>query len=273
VGKDTAIEFCCPALGVWNVANIDPSALESNFNEYAASTLIRISEAANLHEMTKWAFNERTKVLIAGSPDICAINPKYGQKYSVRMYCGVIITTNHLASGIYIPADDRRYDVIEAATMGEMGLSGEQARRDYFSDLWDWFLTGGASHIAAYLHERNIDKFSPSNGQRKTDAHKTVVAAGMSGDHWLEDILDEMGNPTGVRADMIIAKAIASGEKEMDVRRKLSNSIGRLDYTIYRCPTTKDGRWKIGKSKQTVYVKIGTPETFDPVQELNSEAF
>jgi len=273
VGKDTAVEFCCPAIGVWNVANIDPAAFESNFNEFAASTLVRISEAANLHEMSKWAFNERTKVLIAGSPDVCQINPKYGQKYSVRMYCGVIITTNHLASGIYIPPDDRRYDVIEAATMDEMGLREERKRREYFSDLWDWFLAGGSSHIAAYLHERDLSDFSASNGQRKTDAHRTVVAGGMSGDQWLDDIIDELGEPDGLRADWLITKAVAMGEKDADVKRKLANSIGRLGYVLFKNPNIKDGRWKIGGKKVTVYVKAGTPSNYDPTVALGQEPF
>lgn len=273
VGKDTAVEFCCPAIGVWNVANIDPAAFESNFNEFAASTLVRISEAANLHEMSKWAFNERTKVLIAGSPDVCQINPKYGQKYSVRMYCGVIITTNHLASGIYIPPDDRRYDVIEAATMDEMGLRDERKRREYFSDLWDWFLAGGSNHIAAYLHERDLSDFSASNGQRKTDAHRTVVAGGMSGDQWLDDIIDELGEPQGLRADWLITKAVAAGEKDGDVKRKLANSIGRLGYVLFKNPNIKDGRWKIGGKKVTVYVKMGTPADYDPTVHLGQEPF
>lgn len=273
VGKDTAIEFCCPAIGVWNVANIDPAAFESNFNEFAASTLVRISEAANLHEMSKWAFNERTKVLIAGSPDVCQINPKYGQKYSVRMYCGVIITTNHLASGIYIPPDDRRYDVIEAATMHEMGLVDESVRREYFIDLWEWFLAGGSSHIAAYLHERDLSNFSASNGQRKTDAHRAVVAGGMTGDQWLDDILDELGDPIGVRADWIITKAVAAGEKDADVKRKLGNAIGRVGYTLFKNKAMKDGRWKIGGKKVTVYVKQGTTENYDPTTMLTQEPF
>lgn len=273
VGKDTAVEFCCPAIGVWNVANIDPAAFESNFNEFAASTLVRISEAANLHEMSKWAFNERTKVLIAGSPDVCQINPKYGQKYSVRMYCGVIITTNHLASGIYIPPDDRRYDVIEAATMDEMGLNDENVRREYFSDLWDWFLAGGSHHVAAYLHERDLSGFNASNGQRKTDAHRTVVAGGMTGDQWLDDILDELDWPTGIRGDWIFTKAVAQGEKDADIKRKMGNAIGRMGYVLFKNPAAKDGRWRIGGKKTVVYVKTGTPPTYDPPSELDKEPF
>jgi len=272
VGKDTAVEFCAPAIGAWNVANIDPGAFEQSFNEYCAATLVRISEAANLHEMSKWAFNERTKVLIAGSPDYCQVNPKYGQKFSVRMYCGVIITTNHLANGIYIPEDDRRYDVIDCATMDEMGLRKEDVRREYFSDLWEWFFEGGASHIAAYLHERDISKFNASNGQRKTDAHKTVVASGMAGDQWLDDILDDLALPQAVRSDWILTKAVANGEKEGDIKRKLSNSMTRSGYNLHRSER-KDGRWKIGSKIVTVYVKNGTPKSYDPSEELSNEPF
>lgn len=273
VGKDTAVEMCCPAIGAWNVANIDPSAFESGFNEYAASTLVRISEAANLQEMSKWAFNESTKVLIAGNPDTATINPKYGQKFSVRMFCGVIITTNHLASGIYIPPDDRRYDVIESATMVEMGIQDEMVRRQYFSDLWDWFLEGGGSHIAAFLHERDISCFSASNGQRKTEAHKTVVAGGMTGDHWLIEILDSMGMPEFVREDWILTRAVANGEKDEKVKGKIMNTMGRQDYHMYYNPAYKHGRWSIGGKMVIVYAKSGTPVGKDPSTVCAQEPF
>lgn len=265
VGKDTAIEFCIPAIGAWNLANIDPSSFESDFNEFAASTLVRISEAANLHEMSKWAFNERTKVLIAGSPDTVSINPKYGKKYSVRMYCGVIITTNHLGAGIYIPADDRRYDVIESATKADMGLEDDTVRKQYFEELWDWFNDGGANHVAAYLHNRDISKFSAAGGQRKTDAHKTVVAAGFSSDEWLSDILETFDpKHIGVRMDFIIEAAVAKGEKEGDIKRKAGMALGRAGYCIYRYPESKDGRWRIENKKTMIYVKNGTPQSYDP---------
>ena len=272
VGKDTALEFCSPAIGAWNVANIEPRAFDETFNEYASATLVRINEAANLHEMSKWAFNERTKVLIAGSPDYCRINPKYGQKYAVKMYCGVIITTNHLANGIYIPEDDRRYDVIDCATMDEMGLKDEKVRRVYFSDLWEWFYKGGDAHVAACLHDRDISKFNASNGQRKTAAHKTLVASGMSGDEWLDDILEGLGYPTALRIDLVVTKAVATGENEKDVRRKLSNALSRAGYGLHNSGRP-DGRWKIGGKLVSVYAKIGTDQNYDPTNDLKHEVF
>lgn len=260
VGKDTAVELCMPAIGGWNVSNIDPSALESGFNEYAAATLVRISEAANLHEMSKWAFNEQTKVLIAGNPDSITINPKYGQKYSMRMFCGVIMTTNHLSNGIFIPEGDRRYDVIDCASKREMGMTEEELKL-HFEELWEWFELGrGAENIAAYLTQRDISKFSANSGQRKTEAHKTVVAQGFSGDYWLTDIIDELGSPIALRLDWIMDRAIAKGMKEHEVRAKISHALDRSEYSKLRNKDSADGRWTINKVKRVVYSKYGISE-------------
>lgn len=258
VGKDTAIEFCGPAIGHWNIANIEPGDLDTSFNEYASAVLVRVSEAANLHDMNKWAFNERMKVLIAGTPDNLTINPKYGQKYSVRLHCGVILTTNHMLTGIYIPQDDRRYDVIEAATKAEMGIETDAKSREYFSELWDWFLDGGAAHVAAYLHERSLREFSASNGQRKTIAHRSVVTSNTTTDHWLLDILDELGEPSAVRSDAITAIATKNniGPKELSAR--MHPALYRSGYTMHRNPNRMDGRWKFENKLATMFVRVGT---------------
>ena len=277
VGKDTAVEFCVPAIGSWNCANIDPSALDTAFNEYASGTLVRISEAANLHEMTKWAFNEQTKVLIAGTPDEITINPKYGQKYSVKMFCGVIITTNHLANGIYIPDGDRRYDVIAAATLAEMGLSGESERREYFSDLWDWFLEGGNRHVAAYLHAVELGAWSPSSGQRKTQAHRTVVVSGMQGDGWFLDAIDEIEKILGkefncFRIDWLLEVACKAGDmKPHEVRAKIGNVAKRHGFEQLVNPTSKDGRHVIGKKMAVVYKRTQISEV--DLSVLNRDLF
>ena len=141
-------------------------------------------------------------------------------------------------------------------------------------ELWEWYVKeDGANHVAAFLLERDISNFSPSQGQRQTDAHKTVVAGGMQGDQWLEDIIDDLGDPIGVRADWIITKAVAAGEKDADVKRKLSNAIGRVGYVLFRNNNREDGRWSSNGKRFTVYVKAGTPVTYDPIKELGQEPF
>lgn len=252
-GKDTCVEFCIPAIGAWNMANIEPSALETSFNEFEAATLVRISETANLHEMNKWAFNERTKTIIAGNPDTTIINPKYGQKYSVRKYCGVILTTNHLATGIYIPPGDRRYDVLQGATALEMGIPTDEDKKIYFSQLWGWFVEEGARHVAAFLHERDISRFSANNGQRKTAAHQGVVSAGMISDEWLDDALEELDRPHAVRIDQVLDICENAGMKKEVVKPKLPAAMVRAGYSAVRNPEVADGRWKIGNKKVMVY--------------------
>lgn len=271
VGKDTAIEMCVPAIGSWNVANIEASAFDQAFNEFAAATLIRISEAANTKEMSKWAFNERTKVLIAGQPDAVAVNPKYGHKFSIRMHCGVILTTNHLTTGLYIPQDDRRYDVIDCATLKDMGLENESTKRAYFEGLWSWFREGGANHVAAFLADRDISMFSAATGQRKTAAHQTVVMGGMSGDQWLADIIEELGDHFALRSDWVESRAMREGDSLRDIRRKLVPSLLRLGYSQLHNQGNRMGRWLINKKRVMVFVNDQAPANFNPQRELTKE--
>jgi len=282
VGKDTAISMCYPALGHWNVANIDPSALEAGFNEFEAVVLIVISEAANTHEMSRWAFNERTKVLIAGLPDYVTINPKYGHKYSVRRHAGVLVTTNHMETGIYLPADDRRYDVIQSATKAEMGLTTVDERAAYFNRLWGWFNNeDGARHVAALLHQRDIRGFNPSTGQRITEAHRRIVAAGMTGDEPVSDALAALGEPALFRLDALFT-ALSATHPEMsqqDFARRAPHALERHGYVKLLNPAAvKDGRWSAKDSNGirrqfNVYYradKISAREAMEKVGDLAS---
>lgn len=283
VGKDTAIDFCTPAIGEHNVANIAPKDLSANFNEFATRTLVRINEAANLHDTNKWEFNELVKNLIAGVPDTVTINPKYGKQFQHRMHCGVIITTNHLLGGLYIPPDDRRYDIIQAASFEDMTAkaaaegkkykdeNGEEkeidfsnpiTRRKYFDALWDWYNNkNGKKHVAALLHTRDIKNFSAALGQRKTEAHRKIVSLGLSGDQWLDDILCTIGNgePWIVRGDALFAKAVENGEKPGTIKAKMAQCLERAGFELYRNAARADGRWQINGKRTAIYIKRGYP--------------
>ena len=262
VGKDTAISMCGPAMGAWNVSSIEADDLDSNYNEYVASVLVVISEAANAHDMSKWVFNERVKVLIAGNPDYTKVNPKYGQKFSVRLHCGVIITTNHLVSGLYIPEDDRRYDVIDCATRGEMGELADPVKRgQYFEDFWEWYNNEqGAEHITAFLQERDLSNFKAATGQRRTKAHQEVVRAGMSQDEWLLDAMDELGNPPVVRSTSLweVVKSMNEdgGFNQQKFNRQISNAISRLGFTQLISNNRKDGRFTYQRDGKNVNTKV-----------------
>jgi len=271
VGKDTAVEMCIPAIGSWNVSNIEPSHLEASFNEHAATALVRINEAASQQEISKWAFNEKTKVLIAGLPDICTINPKFGLKYSVKLFCGVIITTNHLLNGLHIPPDDRRYDVIDCATHEEMGFKSLDDRKIYFDWLWNWFYKEkGSSHVAAYLREKDICKFSASNGQRKTKAHQSIIMAELEQYGWFFDIVNELGSPDFISVPTIKRLAERNGEidtsKASQFQGKIKHAALAGGYTRYGNPNSREGRWTLPEVNTgfVVYARKDIPLGRDP---------
>ena len=258
VGKDTAINMAIGAIGQWNVSNVSPTIFDGQFNEHAAKVLVIINETASTQEMSKWAFNEKTKVLIAGQPDYMTINPKYGHKYTVRLHCGVIITTNHMHA-IYIPPDDRRYDVIEAATREEMGIDTDEKRDEYFTKLWGWFYNcNGESHIYSYLLNRSLDKFDASLGQRKTKAHAEIRILSISGDEWLLDALDELERPNMLTTDMLwtsVEKTSNGNITNSEFRVKIKYALKRAGYERLINANDPDGRFKLNcvNRKSTVY--------------------
>lgn len=272
-GKDTAVDMCAPAIGVWNVANISPSALDERFNEFAKSSLVRISEAADLQEGNKWTFNERVKVLISGNPDYCTINPKYGQKYTVRLHCGVIITTNHLIGGVHIPKDDRRYDVLQTATLEQMSLTTQDAVIEYFRDLWHWWQAEGSGHIAAMLVARDISGFNAAIRGRTTEALRHAQAVSASSDDWLTDILDDLTASAVIRSDLVLQRAIERGLRVGEVRARIGSAMSRMGYRLILCPDQKDGRWRIGNQRTLVYTNTTDEEAKKLISQLKQPAF
>lgn len=257
-GKDTAIEMAVPSIGAWNVENIPPRALQTGFNAFLACALLRVNEAADAQDQSRWMLNEQLKNIIAGTPDHATINGKYQVTQYIRLYCAVIVTTNHLLASIHIPEDDRRYDVLDCASLEEMGLGDATKRKQYFLDLWDWFYgQQGAQHIAAFLHARDLSGFSAALGQRKTAAHGEVVRAGMVGDDWLRNILDGLGDPDVLRTDWILERAVGMNEVKADVRGKMAHALRRAGYEAHSNPQYRDGRWRINGVLCRVYKKRG----------------
>ena len=79
------------------------------FNGFVKSVILRISEARDLGDSNRFAFYDHMKTFTAAPPDVLRCDEKNLREYSILNCCGVIITTNHKADGIFLPADDRRH--------------------------------------------------------------------------------------------------------------------------------------------------------------------
>jgi hypothetical protein len=150
IGKDTMLEPVKRAVGPWNFCEVTPKHMLGRFNGFAKSVILRVSEARDLGDVNRYDFYHHMKAYTASPPDVLRVDEKNLREHSIFNCCGVIITTNHKADGIFLPADDRRnYVAWSELTKDDFSL-------DYWKSVWNWYEDGGYRHVAAYLTELDI---------------------------------------------------------------------------------------------------------------------
>ncbi len=260
IGKDTLIEPLKRALGVWNCAEVSPrSIVEAQFNGFARSILLRISEARDLGEVNRYAFYEAMKVYTAAPPDVLRVNEKNLRAYHILNCCGVVMTTNYKAGGIYLPRDDRRHFVAWSH------CTKEDFSSEYWTGIWDWYENGGIADVAAYLAGLDLSAFNPKAAPPQTPAFWDIVAANCAPeDSELADQLDQLGNPAAVSLTRLIdstrdihgmVTGIGLWLGERKNRRQIPLRMEPCGYVPVHNPTAKDGLWKIDGKRQAVYAK------------------
>jgi hypothetical protein len=257
-GKDSLVEPVKYAIGPWNFHEVSPTNLLGEFNNFAKSVILRINEARDLGDMTRFSFYDKTKIMCAAPPDVLRVNEKHIKEYYVFNVMGCIITTNYKSDGIFLPADDRRHFVAWTR------LTEKDFSADYWDELWSWYNNGGFEHVAAYLNELTLSDFDPKAPPPKTQAFWDIVLANTPPeDAGLADLLEALGNPDVVtRNQMIVAAKGEIAEWLMDRRnrRAIPHRMERSDYTPVRNAFAKDGLWKVHGTRQVIYAKAELTE-------------
>jgi hypothetical protein len=257
IGKDTLLEPVKMAVGPWNFAEISPKQVLDTFNPFARSTILRISEARDLGDISRYEFFDAMKTYTAAPPDMLYVNEKNLRQYYVPNCVGVIITTNY-KDALYLTPEDRRNYV------GWSELIKDSFPDDYWTKLWGWYDTGGYGHVAAYLAALDISGFNAKAPPPKTPAFWAVVdLSRASEDSELADIIDNLGNPDALTVAIIISKAgdvMDSGNLELWLRdrknrRIIPHRLERCGYVAIRNDTADDGFWKISGKRQIIYAK------------------
>ena len=187
IGKDTLLEPAKRAIGSWNFAEVSPQQLLGRFNGFLTSVILRVSEARDLGEVNRYQFYDHLKAIIAAPPDVLRVDEKHLREYSIPNVCGVIITTNHLTDGIFLPADDRRHFVAWS------NLTKDSFEPDYWAKLWSWYDRGGDRHVAAYLAALDLTGWDPKAPPPKTPAFWDIVDASRAPeDAELADVIDAL---------------------------------------------------------------------------------
>jgi hypothetical protein len=253
IGKDTLLEPVKYAVGPWNFSEVTPLHLFGQFNGFVKSVILRINEARDLGDVDRFTFYDHMKGYTAAPPDVLRCNEKNLREHSVFNCCGVIITTNYKANGIYLPADDRRHYVAWS------DVAKESFDEAYWNKLWRWYEDGGFGHVAAYLAALDISDFNAKAPPPKTAAFWDIVDASRAPeDAELADVLDGLGNPYATTLLQVQRLAVGDFEiwiKDRKNRRQLPHRFEKCGYVPVRNDCAKDGLWVIKGVRQVVYAK------------------
>ena len=283
VGKDTILEPVKRAIASGNFKEISPKHLKGDFTEFVRAVILRINEAHDLGDIDRYGFYEMTKQYTASPPDVLLCNVKHIAAYYVVNVMGVILTTNHRTTGIYLPSDDRRHYVMWSEKVkGDF----EQA---YWDKLWAYYDSGGDAHVMAHLLQLDLSNFNPKAPPEKTQAWYDIVDANSTPeDSELADALDKLGTDDPNNEDQKIWPDVVTVEMIKDQTksritdrfkywledrrngRTISHRFDSCDYEIIRATSNK-GRWIIGGARQAVYAKksLSPHEQYTKAEQLS----
>lgn len=259
IGKDTILEPVRYAVGPWNVSEVSPANILGRFNDYLESVILRISEARDLggdqnnQSGDRYRFYEHMKTIAASPPDVLRIDRKYVQEYQALNVTGVVITTNNLNGGLYLPADDRRHYVAWSDRTKDDFSDG------YWTDLYGWYQSGGYEHVAAYLNSLDLSGFNPKAPPEKTPAFWDIVSSNAAPeDAELSDVLDLLGWPSAVTISEIVSRVdqdFADWLKDRKNSRQIPHRMAEVGYVRVQNDASKQGLWVAGGKRQAVYAR------------------
>jgi hypothetical protein len=255
IGKDPIIAPVRQAVGPWNCAEVSPKQLMGRFNGFAKSVILRVSEAKDLGEANRFDFYDHSKVFAASPPEVHRCDEKHKPEQAVLNRCHMIITSNYVTGGLYLPAEDRRHYVAESPRHQEDFEPG------YWKELWGWFQNeGGFENVAAYLHAYDLGRFEFVKAPPpKTKAFWALVgSSGSTESGMMADFLDTLGRPGAVTIQSIREKAtgeLATWFMNNPAWSRVRHFLEECVYRYFPNPAAKSTFWKIGGRRAAVYVR------------------
>lgn len=261
IGKDTMLAPVRLALGHWNCNNISPAQFMGRFNGFLQSVLLVISEARDTGEVSRYAFYDHLKDIIAAPPPVLLVDRKHTNPYYIPNLVGVVLTTNYKTGGIHLNPEDRRHYV---AWSHKEKTDFTEA---YWNRLWGFYENGGYRHVTACLMSADLAAFNPKAPPRLTPAHQEIVNASRAPEtHDFSDAIEHLGNPDTITSDDMTSLAngldaeLIAWMKETKNRRSFPRHFEAAGYIHVANPEAPaDGRWRINGRKAVVYARATLP--------------
>lgn len=254
IGKDALLEPLRAAVGPHNFAEISPDAIVGRFCGWKKSVVLRASEAHDTGDSNRFAIYEASKVLAAAPPEALLVDEKNRQEYYVPNVLGLLFTTNHETSGIYLPPDDRRHFVVTST------VTSDSFSDDYFAKLFWNYGHGGLRAVCDFLLTLDLSGFNAKAPPPKTEAWHAIVAANRDpASQDLAGLLDRL-NLDAIALPILHDATARTPAFEiyqdlMSNRRQIPHRLNDCGYSQVRNPSTTQGMWEWKSRKVAVYAR------------------
>ena len=231
-GKTVFFNILQRLIGRTNTKDISPSAISSQYNDWAAGGIVGCVEEIRIAGSNKWQVLDSMKPAI--SNDTLAIHPKGKAMFAnAPNHCSYMMTTNH-ADAVPMSQNDRRFCVLFSRQEDKESLfaqhGGEEGTGAYFSRLFGLVVNKRPDAIARYLIDHKISEDFDHKGRApKTYGLEQMRDANISEDvatfrSLLEDHSSNVFNSRMVCVTELKALAVMGGEWEVPNTK----ALGRL---------------------------------------------
>ena len=252
IGKDAALMPVRAAVGTWNAKNIDPDELFSPYKPWLETLMLVIDEVRpNKDEFHASSAYNILKPMIVAPPETLPLNDKYAKLRHIINRLRVFITTNDWLS-MYIPPEDRRMFIMHSHLVQKW--HEVEGNPGYFTDLFNWFESGGVGHVAAWLGARDLAAFDPKAQVARTAGWGAVAASWGEPEDAVAWVIDHLGKPAVVLGQELIIPQFDNHEEVAGMLkspRKIAHRMNRAGYVNVPAPGGAD-RWVFRKDGKTM---------------------
>lgn len=229
IGKDAALAPIKTAVGGWNIEDIGPEEIFSNYGAYVQTLLLVVNEVKpTKDENNAIDFYNRLKPRLAAPPNGLPVNEKYMVLRYVLNKCRVVLTTNDFLA-LFVPAEDRRLFVMHSNLTRQWHLENPEDKH-HFTRLWDFLKhQNGGGHVADFLLKRDISQFDANGEPPKTVGWKIISNTWDTPEDALHTALERVGRP-----DILLTDELLQGQ--FDDRQELLKMLKNARVMGHRMP-------------------------------------
>ena len=231
-GKTIFFNILQRLIGRINTKDISPSAINSQYNDWAAGGIVGCVEEIRIAGSNKWQILDSMKPAI--SNDTLAIHPKGKAMFAnAPNHCSYMMTTNH-SDAVPMSQNDRRFCVLFSRQEDKEALfnqhGGEAGTGAYFKKLFSLVINKRSDAIARFLLDYKIsDDFDYKGRAPKTYGLEQMREANVSEDvAAIRALLEDHGS--AVMNDKMICvtelKTVATLRAEWEM--PTTKALGRL---------------------------------------------